>query len=505
VWSKEGDRVFYRSNAASRADFHLLETRVETTLSPRATRTVLARPGSWHVLDVDRRARRLLVRLDRGGPDTSLYVLTLESGALVEIDPLEAGARAQVESARFLGGLDAVVFSSDRGGEWVRPWVACLGDGSVRPLLAGETRERPEPVEVDGLAASEDGARVWLVVNRGGRGELRVVDVATGRYVAAPRTRRSVAGDLRLDARGAAWFVVSDPSEPPRVVRFDPGADGPALVTWPEFGGVPPASRPGAARLVEYPSFDGRRIPAWLHLPPGKEPKGLPFLLHVHGGPEGQERPHWHAERAYWLSLGIGVLAPNVRGSTGYGRAWARLDDYRGRAGSVADAKAAVDWLVAEGLADPRRIAVSGGSYGGFMVLALLTEHPGLFAAGIDVVGIANFETFLENTRSYRRALREAEYGPLSDREFLRSISPIHRVDRLKTPLLLVHGERDPRVPVGEARQIEKALKDRGRPVRALYFRDEGHGIQGRQNRRVFVRAAAEHLARWLALPYRAR
>jgi dipeptidyl aminopeptidase/acylaminoacyl peptidase len=498
VWSQEGDRIFFRSNAASKADFHLVEMR----LPEKTTRTVLAKTGSWNVVDAAPGGKRLLVRHDRGGRNSSLYVLRLDDGSLVEIDPLPEGRRASLDSARFLGAFDAVVFASDRGGEWTRPWVACLGDGSVRPLLSGETREAPEPIEVDGLEASRDGSRVWLVVNRGGRGELRAVDVASGRYVEAPRARRSIAGDVAVDDRGGTYVVVSDATEPGRVVRFDPGSDRPAFLTHPEAG---PAARPAPARLVEYASFDGRKIPAWLYLPAGKEPKGLPFLLHLHGGPEGQERPTFHAERAYWLSLGIGVLAPNVRGSTGYGRAYAAMDDYKGRAGSVADAKAAADWLVAEGLADPDRIAVSGGSYGGFLVLALLTEHPDAFAAGIDVVGIANFETFLENTAVYRRALREAEYGPLTDREFLRSISPIHKVDRIRAPLLIAHGEKDPRVPVSEARQMEKALKDLGRPVRALYFRDEGHGIQNRTNRRAFVRAAAEHLVRHLDLPYRVR
>jgi dipeptidyl aminopeptidase/acylaminoacyl peptidase len=494
-WSKEGDRIFFRSNAASKADFHLVEMR----LPERTTRTVLERPGSWSVVDVAPGAQRLLVRHDRGGPNSSLYVLSLGDGALVEIDPLPEGRRAHLDSARFLAEFDAVVFASDRGGEWVRPWIACLNDASVRPLLWGETRETPEPIDVDGLEASPDGSRVWLLVNRGGRGELRTVDVASGRYVPAPRTRRAIAGDLELDADGSVYVVVSDATEPGRVVRFDRGRDEPAFLTYPESG---PATRAEPARHVEYPSFDGRKVPAWLYLPTGKEPKGLPFLLHVHGGPEGQERPTFHAERAYWLSLGIGVLAPNVRGSTGYGRAYAAMDDYKGRAGSVADAKAAADWLIAEGLADPKRIAVSGGSYGGFMVLALLSEHPDVFAAGIDVVGIANFETFLENTASYRRALREAEYGPLSDRDFLRSVSPIHKVDRIKAPLLIAHGEKDPRVPVSEARQMEQALKDLGRPVRAIYFRDEGHGIQNRANKRAFTRAAAEHLVRHLGLPY---
>ena len=158
------------------------------------------------------------------------------------------------------------------------------------------------------------------------------------------------------------------------------------------------------------------------------------------------------------------------------------------------DAKACADWLGSQGLADPHRLAVVGGSYGGYMVLALLTEYPDAFAAGVESVGIANFETFLERTADYRRANRESEYGPLTDREFLRSISPIHKVDRITAPLLIAHGENDPRVPVGEARQMEKALRDLHRPVDAIYFKDEGHGWSKRSNRRIYLRRLAEFL-----------
>jgi dipeptidyl aminopeptidase/acylaminoacyl peptidase len=193
------------------------------------------------------------------------------------------------------------------------------------------------------------------------------------------------------------------------------------------------------------------------------------------------------------------VLAPNVRGSTGYGKTYRDLDNGPRRVDSVKDAKAAADWLVAEGLADPRRIAVQGGSYGGYMVLALLAEHPDTFAAGAESVGIANFETFLENTAPYRRALREAEYGPLSDRALLRSLSPIHKVAAIRAPLLIAQGVNDPRVPVGEARQMEAELRRLGRPVEAIYFANEGHGWRRPENRVLYQRTLAAFFSRWLS------
>ena len=251
---------------------------------------------------------------------------------------------------------------------------------------------------------------------------------------------------------------------------------------------------------MTYPTFDGKQIPAWLFLPHGAEAKKrLPFIVQFHGGPEGQERPWFSADRAFILAQGYGILAPNVRGSTGFGKAWRDLDNYKLRLDSVKDGKAAADWLVSTGLADPKRIACWGASYGGYMVLAELTEFPDTFAAGIEVVGISNFETFLERTAAYRRALREAEYGPLTDREFLRSISPIRKVKSITAPLLVCQGEQDPRVPVEEARQIEKALKDLNRPVQALYFKDEGHGFAKRNNRRTYLRTVAQFLKKHLS------
>jgi dipeptidyl aminopeptidase/acylaminoacyl peptidase len=267
------------------------------------------------------------------------------------------------------------------------------------------------------------------------------------------------------------------------------------------MAGLAPSAYRFAPRLVEYPTFDGRRVPAWLYLPTGREPKGLPFVMSIHGGPTAQARPGFSSERAYLLSLGFGVLAPNVRGSTGFGREWRDLDDYTKRLDSVKDAKAGADWLVAQGFADPRRIAVTGGSYGGYMVLALLTEYPDAFAAGADTVGIANFETFLERTAPYRRANRESEYGPLTDRAFLRSISPIHKADLIRAPLLIAHGERDPRVPVGEARQIEAAIRARGGVVEALYWADEGHGLSLRAHRREHLHHLGAFLVRHLERP----
>jgi dipeptidyl aminopeptidase/acylaminoacyl peptidase len=219
----------------------------------------------------------------------------------------------------------------------------------------------------------------------------------------------------------------------------------------------------------------------------------------VHGGPEGQYRPTFQPLVAHLASAGFAVLAPNVRGSSGYGKTYVHLDDVRLRMDSVSDLAHAVHWLRQSGRVDPQRIAVYGGSYGGFMVLAALTNYPELWAAGVDLVGIANFVTFLQNTGTWRRHLREAEYGSLErDRAFLEEISPINKVDRIRMPLLVIHGANDPRVPIGEAEQMVAKLRSLGRTVEFLRLEDEGHQIAKLKNRLVAYPLVADFLRRHL-------
>jgi dipeptidyl aminopeptidase/acylaminoacyl peptidase len=271
--------------------------------------------------------------------------------------------------------------------------------------------------------------------------------------------------------------------------------------TYSTYAGIDPAQFI-SPRLVRYETFDGKRIPAFLYLPPDWKPGNpVPFVIHAHGGPESQFRPTFIRHFQYLLLNGFGILAPNVRGSDGYGREYLALDNYKLRLDSVKDLKAGADYLIEEGYSAPGMLAVKGGSYGGYMTLAAITEYPTLFNAAIDDVGIANFVTFLENTADYRRYLREAEYGPLTDPEFLESISPIHKADLIETPLLVVHGRNDPRVPVGEAEQIAAAIEAGGGTVELLIFEDEGHGVSKRANILTLYRRMAEFLSEQLAQP----
>jgi dipeptidyl aminopeptidase/acylaminoacyl peptidase len=278
-------------------------------------------------------------------------------------------------------------------------------------------------------------------------------------------------------------------------------------------GGIP-VERFVTPQLIRYPTFDGRDIPAW-YFPaeirdwrletesPAVQPPisnlQSPAIIIVHGGPESQMRPYFHFLAQYLAHNGYAVLAPNVRGSTGYGNAYSHLDDVEQRMDSVTDLAHAAYWLKERPEIDGDKLVVYGASYGGFMVLAALTNYPDLWAAGVELVGISNFVTFLENTSDYRRAHRESEYGSLAhDRDFLQSISPLNHLDKITAPLMVIHGANDPRVPVSEARQLAVALESRGIPVQLLIFDDEGHGIVRLKNKLVAYPAVVTFLQKTL-------
>jgi dipeptidyl aminopeptidase/acylaminoacyl peptidase len=233
-----------------------------------------------------------------------------------------------------------------------------------------------------------------------------------------------------------------------------------------------------------------RQIPAFVYKPAASGDR-LPVIISIHGGPEGQSRPYFSSTTQYWVNeLGCAVIFPNVRGSTGYGKTWLALDNGFNREESVQDIGALLDWIATQPDLDPARVAVFGGSYGGYMVLASMTTYPDRIKCGVDVVGISNFVTFLENTQDYRRDLRRVEYGDERDpamREFLLKISPTNNAAKIRSPLFVAQGENDPRVPASEARQIVQAVADNGIPVWTMFAKDEGHGFRKKNNRDYFM------------------
>lgn len=358
------------------------------------------------------------------------------------------------------------------------------------------------------LARSPNGRYLAYAVNQHGDSQLELIDLATGTARPAPLLDPTPGVVGQFDqllafsadsSRLAFSYTSATRTSDIYVWHLDLQEDRVERVTDAGHGGIPEGAF-AQPRLIRYATFDDREIPAWYYLPE-RRPEGekLPVVVIVHGGPESQYRPYFNFLAHYLVHNGYAVLAPNVRGSTGYGKTYKHLDDVEKRMDSVADLAHAVYWLRQQPEVDGQRVAVYGGSYGGFMVLSSLTNYPGLWAAGVDIVGISNFVTFLENTSDYRRGHRESEYGSLAHhRDFLESVSPLNQLDRIEAPLMVIHGENDPRVPVSEARQLVAALEERDVPVELLVFDDEGHGLAKLHNKLVAYPAVIRFLDRVL-------
>jgi dipeptidyl aminopeptidase/acylaminoacyl peptidase len=355
-----------------------------------------------------------------------------------------------------------------------------------------------EEWNAEDVTLDEDTRRVAYARNVDGYTELRLGELTAADRIDPfpdPAIPRGVAGAGTFGPDGDRLAVTASAStENANVYVVDVTAGETERWTRAATAGIPRDTFV-EPELVHYPTFDGRQIPAFFSLPAGDTGHGeTPVVVDIHGGPESQRRPSFNPVKQYFLDSGYAVFEPNVRGSAGYGTAYGHLDDVENRMDAVADVEAAVEWLHDHPAVDPDRIVAMGGSYGGFMVLAAMTEYPDLWAAGVDVVGIANFVTFLENTGEWRRKLREAEYGSLEeDREFLESISPLNNVEKIRAPLFVLHGENDPRVPVSEAHQLVEEAREHV-PVRELIFEDEGHGFTKLENRIEAYSAIVEFL-----------
>ena len=482
-FSSDGKWLSYASNKRDKATFDVLVMDLDSGESRMLHEGVgFNVPGPFSP-----DGKKMLFGTWRSNFDSDISVADLESGEVTKLNP--DGQVARFEGAAWAKDGRSLIVVTDLGSDFL---------GLTRVSLEEKEFEFVEEPkwDVSGISMSPDHETLAVVDNEDGYSRLRFLRAETMEPIPAPDLPGGLIGGLSW-ARGAPYLALdlNTPTSTGDIYRVSLDGKEVTRLTRSSLAGIDPATFT-APELVKYPTFDDLQIPAFLYLPPGAKKDGtLPAVIIAHGGPEGQERPSFSTLRQFFLRQGYAILAPNVRGSTGYGKAYSHLDDVRRRMDSVKDLAAGFDWLVEEKIAHPKKIAVLGGSYGGFMVLAGLTNYPDKYAAGIDIVGISNFVTFLERTKAYRRKLREAEYGSLEeDREFLESVSPIHQVDKIQAPLLVIQGANDPRVPQHEADQIVEALKGRGLPVDYILFEDEGHGIAKLPNRVVAYTRIVEFL-----------
>ncbi|MCZ6601621.1 MAG: S9 family peptidase [Planctomycetota bacterium] len=486
-FSPDGKRISFASNRRNKAYFDIYVMDLpdgEPKLAYQADGYNQA--GAWSP-----DGKRIIVSTWNSNFDAELRVVDLDSGEATRITA--EGQMARYVSTNWAQDGKSIYCVSDLGRDFMG--IATI-DLETRSVVYKDTPDW----DVGGIEISRDSKMILSVQNEDGYSRLRVRTLADWKDVSLPALPRGLISSVGFSHNGRfIAMALQGPTATSDVWRIDLDEGKAEKITRSSLAGLDP-KKFTEPELIHYPTFDDLEIPAFLYLPRGASRDGtLPFIVLAHGGPESQDRPRFSTFRQFFLQRGYGILAPNVRGSTGYGKEYSHLDDVRNRAHSVEDLVRGVDYLVENKIAHPERIAVMGGSYGGFMCLASITSFPDKFAAGIDIVGIANFKTFLERTGPWRRKLREAEYGSLEeDGEFLEETSPLNHVDKITAPLLVIHGKNDPRVPVDEAEQIVEALRSRDHPVEYLLFDDEGHGVAKLKNRITMYTQIVTFLDRYL-------
>ncbi len=488
-WSSDGERFAFASNRRDESVFDVYVQDRDAT--GEAAELVFEGDGWFTVGGWSPDDDELILVESHSGFDQDVSILDLDTGERRHLNPDDDEVRYR--SPQWAPDGEALYVATDRGADTL--YLARM-DAETGDL---ETVREGGDWNIDGVALDEDSGLLVYSRNVDGYTELTLGELTDGTDITeipTPDMPGNVAGGVSFGPDGDRLALSSTGRSlntnvsvlDVEALREGDGegraADDDATTRWTH------ASTAGIPRetfvepeLVHFETFDEREIPAFFSLPDEIPDGGAPVIVDIHGGPESQRRPSFTGLTQYFLSQGYAVFEPNVRGSTGYGRSYTHLDDVEKRMDSVRDIEAALDWLENHEAVDPDRFVAKGGSYGGFMVLAAVTEFPDRWAAGVDIVGIANFVTFLENTGPWRRKLREAEYGSLEDdREFLEEISPLNNIENIEAPLFVLHGANDPRVPVGEAEQIVEGAREQDVPVEKLIFEDEGHGISKLEN-----------------------
>lgn len=475
-FSGDGQRILYAANGRNGVDFDLFQMDVLSGES----RLLCELSGNQEMMAWSPDEQFVLTRQSIGPLEDRLFLIDLRSeGGLVQLSEVTADAApARYEQVRWRES--GVYLISDRIHDRGALCRLDLESGELSEIVNADAHTGDG--EMEGLAVAANGVAVYSY-NEGGYSRLWRVELATGKRAAVAGLPEGQIGHIAVKIDGT---LVCDAQTPQANLNvWLVGADGAArALTQSDRAGLD-ARTFVAPELIHFPSFDGLAIPAFYYLPQTPQPAGgYPCILYIHGGPTSQLRPDFDVRFQYFLSRGYAILGTNVRGSAGYGRAYAALDEIEKRPDSVTDLKHAVQWLHERAEIDSNRVAVYGRSYGGYMVLAALTTYPELFAAGIDVVGIANWVSFMERTSPWRRAHREQEYGSLADhRDVLETISPIHRAERITMPLLVIAGDNDPRVPLFESELIVEKVRANGGRVEFLHYADEGHKISKLNNR----------------------
>jgi dipeptidyl aminopeptidase/acylaminoacyl peptidase len=489
VWSQGGDRFVYYSTARNGRDWDIYVADVE---DPGAARMVLEAEGVYYPMEWSPDDSRLLVRQQVSWTESYLYVVDLSGGQVTQLNPSDDKIAYGRDAAWSRDGL-GVYYTSDESSEFQRLRYSDLATGQST-VLTGDV-----PWDVEALEVSHKGEVIAFITNEDGIDRLHVRMIAGGRRVPVPELPVGLIRDLKFspDDRQLG-LTLNTPRTPSDVYTLDIGGRILTRWTYGQAGDVE-TERFAVPELIHYPTFDEvggrpRMIPALYYRSAAVEPPH-PVIVSIHGS-EDQARPSFSSTYQYWINeLGVALLEPNVRGSTGYGKTYVQLDDGVNRERSVRDIGALLDWIEDQPELDEDRVAVYGHSYGGYMVLAAMTHYNDRLKAGVEMAGISNFVTFLENTEEYRRDSRRTEYGDERDpemRDFLISISPVTNANKITKPMFVAQGLSDPRVPASESEQIVATVRENGGQVWYMLAKDEGHYFQKEFNSGFYRQAVVQ-------------
>lgn len=477
VWSHDGKQAAWSISSQANATY---EVWVADIANPDSRRKVFEKAdgGGWGAADWSPDGKKLLIQQYVSASESHIYELDIASGALTELNKQD-GVKIAYGGAGYTPDGLSVIYTSDEGGEFQTLTRYTLADGAKTPISADI------PWDVEASDISPDGSVIAFSVNANGASEVHIRKLADNGEIPGPKLPPGELGGLHFSHDGTnLGFGFASAKSAGDAWSFDLTSG--ALTRWTEseLGGLN-ADTFVEPELFTYKSFDGKDIPAFIYKPKGVGPH--PVVINIHGGPEGQERPSFAPIWQYWVNeLGIAVVVPNVRGSSGYGKSYLELDNGFKRKDSVKDIGALLDWVATQSDLNKDKIIVYGGSYGGYMVNASMVDYSDRLAGGVSIVGISSFVTFLENTSGYRQDLRRVEYGDERDpamRKFQEEIAPLANASKITKPMFIIHGANDPRVPVGEADQLFAAVKANGQHPWWLVALDEGHGFRKKTNR----------------------
>ncbi|HEY0800940.1 MAG TPA: alpha/beta fold hydrolase [Steroidobacteraceae bacterium] len=494
LWSNSGREVAFFSTARDGHSYDIDIVDPESGALPRLALTGDSSGAAWSVLDWSPDDSKLLVLKEVSISEGYLYIVDLSTGQRREVDP--SPAKVGIVGGKFTRDGQGVYFISDRDGEFARISYINLFTNQ-KTLISGHI-----PSDIEELAIARDGHYLAYVSNEAGAGKLNLLDLRTHQDLTPPRLPvPGVINSLSFDAEGKRLAFGFAAANQPRDAFVLSIAEN-RLEPWTRSEAGPVELAKFVVPLLkEFPTFDrvdgkARQVPVYVYQPTTSGPH--PVLISLHGGPESQFRPGFDPWIQYVVNeLGFAVVAPNVRGSSGYGKNYMSLDNGLLREDAVKDVGTLLVWIAMQSSLDAKHVVVAGGSYGGYLTLATLVNYSDRLRGGVDVAGIADFVSFLTNTAPYRQNQRRAEYGDERDldmRSFLRRISPLTNADRITRPLLVVHGKNDPRVPLSEAEQIVNKLRAKGRDVWYLLAADEGHGYRKKQNRDAYYETFAQFL-----------